>query len=312
MSASTFRHDAAIFSSPEEMCASVVPFLDEAVESGIPAFVRLEDDLAAMVREAVARPDAVGFVSGASQPNPLRAIQEMNEAVMAQLETGAEEIRLIGCVPHASRTTPQAWEQWARYEAAYNRMYAGLPLWGICCYDVPPPEHALDDVLATHTRLRAEDGSWRQSSEYVDPDRWLAQRAAASVERLDEGAPAFELTGPHLSQAREAVARLAVEAGLAADRVDDLVLAVNEVVTNAFLHGCPPVTLRGWRSAEGVLLTVHDRGPGVADALAGMTPPSDDRSLGGRGVRLARLCTDLMTLRQDADGFTVRMASWTP
>lgn len=311
MSVATFRHDAAVFSSPERMAATVAPFLDEAVEAGIPTLVRLEDDLADLVRESLATPDAVGFVGGASEANPLRAIREMNEAAMARLDAGVEQIRLIGCVPRASRATLQAWEQWARYEAAYNQMYAGLPLWGICCYDVPPPEHALDDILATHPRMLDEDGTWRQSEAYVDPHRWLADRSAASVERLDGTAPAFELAEPQLGQAREAVARLAVEAGLAADRVDDLVLAVNEVVTNAYRHGRPPVTLRGWRSEEGVLVAVEDRGTGVADALAGMAPPPhDDRTLGGRGVRLARLCSDLMTLRRERDRFTVRLASW--
>jgi anti-sigma regulatory factor (Ser/Thr protein kinase) len=309
---SRFRHDAAIFSSPEEMIGTVVPFLDEAVERGIPAYVRLEDDLAAMVRERLAEPDGVGFAPGASLAHPLRALRAMNDGAIGDAGAGAEEIRLVGCIPQPSQATPQDWEQWARYEAALNRIYADVPIWGLCCYVPPPPAHARDDVLATHSGV-LEHGRWRSSEEYVEPSRWLAGRAPASVERLDEQPPAFELTNPDPAEAREVVARLAARAGLRRERADDLVLAVNEVVTNAFLHGRPPVTLRGWSGRDGVLVAVRDHGTGLGDEFAGVMPPrQDDRTLGGRGVPLARMCSDLMSLRLDADGFTVRLAVWGP
>lgn len=304
-----FRHDAGFFSSPEETVTAVVPFLDEAVERGIPAYVRLEDDLAAMVRERLAEPEAVGFVEGASLANPLRAVRAMNDAAIDVVDAGVEEVRLVGCVPRASLGSKHGWEQWARYEAALNHIYAGIPLWGLCCYSTPPPAHVRADVLATHTGVLDDGGRWQPSEEYVDPASWIAARALTSVELLDEGAPAFELADPHPGRAREAVARLATDAGLGAERVDDLVLAVNEVVTNGFLHGSRPVTLRGWSDHEGVLLTVEDHGAGIDDDFAGMMPPRhDDRTLGGRGVRLARMCSDLVTFRRNPDSFTVRLA----
>lgn len=307
-----FRHDAAIFSTPEEMLGTVVPFLDEAVERGIPAYVRLEDDLAAMVRDRLVEPDGVGFVEGASLAHPLRALRAMNDGAVGDADAGAEEVRLVGCVPQGSQATAQGWEQWARYESALNRIYADIPLWGLCCYTPPPPAHAHDDVLATHTGV-LEHGRWRPSAEYVEPDRWLAARAPASVELLDQNPPAFDLADPHPAEAREVVARLAARAGLRGEKADDLVLAVNEVVTNAFLHGRPPVSLRGWSGRDGVLVAVQDRGAGIADDFAGVMPPlQDDRTLGGRGVPLARMCSDLMSFRLGADGFTVRLAVWRP
>lgn len=304
-----FRHDAGLFGSAEEMLDTIVPLLDEAAASGTPAVVRFEDDLAARVHDRVAHPERVDFVEGAAEPNPVRAVRSTTEVTQGHLDDGAAPVLLVGTVPHDSFDSDCGWEQWARYEGALNEMYADFPVWGICCYPTDPDPGVEADVLATHTGLVGSDG-WRRNPSYVEPRRFLAGRTAVPAERLDEGPPAFELHEPHPGFARESVRRLAERAGFGIHQADDLVLGANEILTNAFLHGQRPVALRGWVDDGDVLLSVADAGPGVDDPFVGMLAPAGDRDKpGGYGVWLARMCTDLVTFRRDAEGFTVRMAA---
>lgn len=303
------RHDAAAFGSSDEMLSVVVPFLDEAVATGVPAIVRFGDDWAAALRERLAAPERVEFVGGGADPNPVRAMRAMHEAVLAHLANGAPRIRLLGSVPDASLVSGTGWEQWARYEAAFNETFADVPARVVCCYPSWPGSQVADDVAATHAGLRGGDG-WRESPSYVDPRCFVADRKPTPAERLDTGPPAFELHDPHPSIARESVRRLGERAGFGDGQVDDLVLGANEVVTNAFLHGRTPVVVRGWVADGALLLTVRDGGSGVADPFIGMLQPADDRPApGGYGLWLARMCTDLVSFSHEADGFTVRMAA---
>ena len=303
------RHEAAVFDSTEHMLHVVVPFLDEATAAGTPAVVRFGEEWAARLRDRVADPGRVDFVGGADDENPIRAVRAMNEAAQGHLEAGAPQIRLVGGVPDSAMSSRWAWEQWARYEAAFNEMYADLPAVALCCYPAWPAGNVHDDIAATHPRLVGGDGA-RENSSYVDPRRFVADRNPAPAERLDEDAPALELHDPHPGIAREAVRRLAERAHLADGQVEDLVLGANEVFTNAFLHGSRPVELRGWVADDELLLSIRDHGVGVDDPFVGMLqPPADRPEPGGYGVWLARMCSDLVTLRRDPDGFTVRMTA---
>jgi anti-sigma regulatory factor (Ser/Thr protein kinase) len=97
---------------------------------------------------------------------------------------------------------------------------------------------------------------------------------------------------------------------LAADSVDDLVLAVGEVVTNAVRHGEPPVRVRLWTTPGRVVCSVTDQGRGVQDPVAGYRPVRGEGLLqGGMGLWLARQLTHRLHLSQRPDGFTVRLTA---
>jgi anti-sigma regulatory factor (Ser/Thr protein kinase) len=303
------RHEAAAFGSSDAMLSVVVPLLDEAVATGVPAIVRFGDDWAAPLRERLAAPERVEFVGGGADPNPIRAVRAMREAALAHLADGADQVRLLGSVPDSSLASGASWEQWARYEAAFNETFADVPAWAVCCYPTWPGSQVTDDVASTHSRLGGVDG-WRESPSYVDPRCFVADRKPTPAERLDAGPPAIELHDPHPAIARDSARRLGERAGLDAGQVDDFVLGANEVITNAFLHGRKPVVVRGWVGDGALLLTVRDGGSGVADPFIGMLQPGDNRSVpGGYGIWLARMCSDLVSFSQDADGFTVRMTA---
>jgi anti-sigma regulatory factor (Ser/Thr protein kinase) len=109
---------------------------------------------------------------------------------------------------------------------------------------------------------------------------------------------------------RRAIGSFAVDARLSGSRTEEVVLAVNEVTTNAVIHGRPPTTVRAWRTEDEIVIEVTDAGDGIRDVLAGqrMPPPT---SVAGRGLWLTRLLCDAVEIRNGA-GCTVTMHAATP
>ena len=131
--------------------------------------------------------------------------------------------------------------------------------------------------------------------------------AAYLASQVESTAPAMDLTDPAPVNARQATRRLIAEAGLSADVGDGLIGAVSEVVTNAALHGAPPVRVRGWVQDGRAVVTVSDTGAGPTDPLVGLQPMPRDPGEGGFGLFLARqMCSELTMGRHDG-GFTVRL-----
>ena len=75
--------------------------------------------------------------------------------------------------------------------------------------------------------------------------------------------------------------------GVSAELVDDVVLLVSELVTNAVIHGRPPVEVRLRRSLDSVVLEVHD---GATTLPRKQRPAPEDEH--GRGLLLVALLAD--------------------
>jgi anti-sigma regulatory factor (Ser/Thr protein kinase) len=112
-----------------------------------------------------------------------------------------------------------------------------------------------------------------------------------------------EFTLHGLRYVRDLVSRVAGLAGIPVRGIDDLVWAVNEITTNAIVHGggrgCITLTATG----SGVRVAVTDWGPGLAGSIADDGPPSN--APGGRGLWLARKLYPQMTVTTSPAGTTV-------
>lgn len=129
---------------------------------------------------------------------------------------------------------------------------------------------------------------------------------------------AAHFTRREITAVRGAVSRHAADAGLHGERLHDFVLAVNEIVTNAVVHGGGHGELRLWTVGQTVGCDVVDDGPqhdGEPVRIAGVPGdglgPREDvpEERGGRGLMLARLLVDSLDVRRSPDGTAVRLVS---
>ena len=108
---------------------------------------------------------------------------------------------------------------------------------------------------------------------------------------------------------RHAFATNAAGAGLRDQRLDDFVLAVNELITNAVRHGGGQGEVRLWLTGATLVCEVSDGGAGIrADRLANHERPAPDTA-GGWGLWLADQLSDSMVVTTGPAGTTVRITT---
>lgn len=110
-----------------------------------------------------------------------------------------------------------------------------------------------------------------------------------------------------ITPVRHAVSRTAVGAGLHGPRLEDFVLAANEIVTNAVRHAGGRGTVRMWTAGGALVCEVTDKGGGIPpERLNGQVlPPS--HAISGRGLWLARHLVDEVTVSTGVAGTIVML-----
>ena len=200
--------------------------------------------------------------------------------------------------------TPVEILDYRRLESAAGLVFAEQPVDLLCPYDARLPGHLVDIALAAHDGV-CEDGSVTPNARFQDPLAVLADLAAVSRP------PAYAATLDCSQHAGVALVRGLVRtrgADLGLDRgvLDDLELAVTEVVTNAQLHGSPPVLVHVYDEDETWVWHVQDRGGLPVHPLAGLLPP-DEPAEHGYGLWLARQLVAAVDVGRDDTGTHVRL-----
>jgi serine/threonine-protein kinase RsbW len=114
-----------------------------------------------------------------------------------------------------------------------------------------------------------------------------------------------------VTELRHSVAACARSAGLRDERLDDFVLAVNELITNAVRHGGGQGWLQLWGEPGLVSCEVSDHGRGIsAESLENRSRPAPETA-GGWGLWLARELTDAMDVETGPAGTRVRITATT-
>ena len=305
-----FVHQALIYGSEQEFMEVVLPFVAEGLSSDEPTLVAVQDRHVRNLR---------GALGGTPEGLTLVAVEDWYETSARTRDKFARwvlertarpgRIRLIGEPPWALGHKAQV-RDWARSESVINVAFAGLPLTLICPYDAEAlPEEVLGHARDTHPEIVDCDGS-APSRSYVDP-RDFCGRLDATVE-AQRHAPSLELQFAldDLGVVRRLIGSFALDAGLTGARTEEIVLAANEIATNAVIHGRPPTTVRGWHGNAEIIVEVADGGDGIQDVLAGQLSPPAEVS-GGRGLWLTRLLCDAVEVC-NAGGCIVTMHAATP
>ncbi|MFP5220337.1 MAG: anti-sigma factor RsbA family regulatory protein [Actinomycetes bacterium] len=299
-------HQALLYRTGREFADAVVPYVrdglaqrDRVVVITSPGNVELlRRELMPEEQEAVELRCA-----DASYIRPGPALAGYHELLAGHARSG-QRLRVVGEQPLAALPDKHVREL-CRVDAAFNDVcsFPGVSI--VCPYDVGAlAPDVIDLVRRSHPELTS-GGRRRRNPDYVTPAELLAEHRHGPP--LDEpNGPLRELIRPtRPSEARAFVADSARQLGVDGPRLDDFLIAVNEITANAFRHATID-RVRVWREADRLCCGVRDSGPGLADPLAGYRQPALDASA-GRGMWLAHQLADLVEVRTGPTGTVVRL-----
>lgn len=189
-------------------------------------------------------------------------------------------------------------DHWARLDIALDVALEGLPLTVLCPLTGP--------VGGLHP-LVLRDGVRVADSTYVPPTTAIRRYPLPPAPDLGPPAAHLHFSVADLHALRAMVEDVAAGAGLEPGRVDDLVLAVNELASNSVEHGPGAGTLRMWADGDGVTAEIGDTGT-IDVPFPGLVAPPV-RGARGRGLWLASELTDVLQVWSGPDGTTFRATS---
>ena len=301
------RHDAFLYRSDAEFGAAASRFAAEGLAAGEAVVAVTTASHAALLRSSLG-PDAerVSFVASSDwYRRPPSAIAGFGATVEGLLADGASGVRVLNEIDFGA--TAREHREWARYEAVINHVFAAAPVAIVCPYRADDlPAFLLESACRTHPHL-LRDGRRQANADYRAPADFLADLPAAGpIEDADVLAELQVTTD--LGALRGTVIAAGRHVGLSDERLDEAVLAVNELVTNALLHGLRPVVLRLLADADHFYCEVRDAGSGIADPWAGLLPPDEERVGGGRGLWIAGQFSDGLEIGYAEGGTLTRVA----
>jgi anti-sigma regulatory factor (Ser/Thr protein kinase) len=301
----TFAHEVMLYAGTDEFVAGCAAFIHEGVAAAEPVLVVVGAHKIDLLREELSgEAGEVLFADMADVgTNPARIIPTWQAFVDEHLRVD-RPVRGIGEPIWAGRT-PIELVECQRHEALLNVAFAYAPAWQLLCpYDITTlPEAVIDEALrnhpiVTHGAKRMASDRYRGLDEFIRPfDAPLPEPPATAIE--------LPFDRHSLMDGRYLVYCRAADAGLSEARTNDIVLAVNEILTNSVRHGGGGGVLRIWQDDGRIVCEVEDRGL-IADPLVDRRRP-DPEQAGGRGLWMANQVCDLVQIRTRDTGNTVRL-----
>lgn len=299
-----FRHEALFYAGEDGFLRGTLPFIAEAFDAGEPVLVAVAEQRAVQLQRALgADRDRVRFLDMRELGgNPARVIPAWRECVS---EFGAgQRVRGIGEPAWPGRSEAELAEC-ERHESLLNLAFADGPEWSLLCpYDLD----ALDPAVVRAARLThpgvLHEGISRRNDSYLPLHR-APSPLAGSLQEPPADRDELAFTAHGLGAVRNLVARRAASAELGEAPREDLVLAVNELVTNSVQYGGGGGILRIWTEPGALVCDVRDRGY-IDDPLVGRIAPPVDQH-GGRGLWLVNHLCDLAQIRSTPNGTIVRV-----
>jgi anti-sigma regulatory factor (Ser/Thr protein kinase) len=303
--AATFHHEAMFYAGDDEFVERSRAFVEDGLDRGEPVLVMVRSRKLELLREALGeRASDVQLVDmeGIGR-NPARIIPAWGRFVAHHATDATSGMRGIGEPIWAERDEAELAEC-QLHESLINLAFAAANSFRLICpYDTEGlPEDVIAEARRSHPVV-SHAGELAHCGDYCG----IEKAAARFSEPLPEPPVEFEELTVNLGALREArrlVRRRAEAAGLRA-RVDDLVLAVNEILSNSLHHAHENGSLRVWDDPDGLVCEVRDGGH-ILHPLIGREEPEPGR-VGGHGIWLVNLVCDLVQVRSSPDGSTVRM-----
>jgi anti-sigma regulatory factor (Ser/Thr protein kinase) len=294
-------HQALFYENEREYLDGVLGFITPALDAEEPVAAAVPPGRGELLRDALNGTAADVEILDMYElgRNPSRIIPAVEQ--MLAKHAGAR-LHYIGEPIWPGRSEEEIREA-TKHEALINLAWPGAPIRVLCPYDAVGLEpHVLADAERTHPCL-IRGGAEVPSPAYDGPAIPFGSDEALAPPPPEAISLAFGLED--LPSARMLVLDQATRIGLATQRTEDLVLAVNELATNAVRHGQGGGVLQMWNHRGKLVCQIEDRGY-ITDLLAGRRMPAPD-SAGGMGLWLVNQLCDLVEVRSFADGTTVRV-----
>jgi anti-sigma regulatory factor (Ser/Thr protein kinase) len=305
--ATRLQHSVAFYDADTDLMTQLVPVVEAASAAGEPIALALRPTTEVALRGeascdvsdaiALARPDGPDGPSG--QTLAARWARELRTLTAS----GSRPVCVV--TEHWDAFDGRDGGFWTELDAAANVALSDLPVAMTCFYPTYPLHEAVLTGARRNHRTVLHHGQPADNADYLSPQEVL----------LASPAPAPLMLGPPderrtfgawaLNDVRTGVAAMLVAAGFGEDRREDVVLAVNEIATNAVEHGPGDAEICLWSDADGFVVEVHDRGV-LDNPLPGLIAPHPAEPR-GRGVWIARQLCDSLHVWADGDGTHVRL-----
>nr|WP_275941357.1 sensor histidine kinase [Planosporangium flavigriseum] len=294
-------HQALIYRDAQQFLAAVLPFITEGLGRGEPVLAVATEANCGLLRDELGKYAAdVQFVEPTRwYDSPGRALATCHRYVHER-RNGHNQVRVVG-EPTWAGLDPLETAGWKRFEASLNIALAAAPAWLLCSYD---ERVVAPGVIADARRTHPELSGGGKSAEYSNPAGFCSE-LQTPLEPAPEGSYAALNFDGDPAPVRRFVVAEAARLGLPIGCLDDLILAVNEVATNAIRHGAGSGRVQVWRDERYLICEVFDAGQ-ATEGLFNMVPPRPD-SEGGHGMWITRQLCDLVEIRSLPNGTTIRL-----
>jgi anti-sigma regulatory factor (Ser/Thr protein kinase) len=289
-----YRHEALFYAGLDGFVAAAVPFLQDGLAAGEPAFVAAPQDELEALRDEFRGSEGIRFADMAVVgKNPACIIAAWHEFVDAHAGTG-RRLRGIGQPIFAARSTTEIGEC-QRHEALLNVAFkVAPPLWLVCPYDTAtlPP----DVIAAAHHSHPHTSGHTHGPAAHYDEAELLRSVFAGPWPEPPDGTTAFDIAATgEISAVRRFATEHAARLGVPAAEHDDVALIVSELISNAVRHGGGRGVLHVWRDGDELVLQSRNRGA-LGDPLVGRLRPGAGQP-DGRGLWIINQLCDLLQIR---------------
>ena len=306
---SAFSHHLLLHGSDDELLSTVVPFLRVGVRADQGVVVCCRAHTTGLLQGELGRDGQVVYLDYDETYNtPIAAIATYQQLIDQYLAAGSDHVRVVAEAVYDR--APDQRVEWSRYEAVANRAMQPYPVSAVCLYDTRQiPTDMLEAGRLTHPTL-ITGASRSDNPDYIEPGEFLRRTNQPPPDPLEHKPPDLEMDRvTDLDEMRRQLEACLFRTTHMAHEATDVILAANEVTTNAIRHGRPPVTLRLWVEPDRCVCTVTDQGTGIDDPFAGYIWPGSLSKIAthGMGLWLARRLCDRVDIFRAHEGFTVRL-----
>jgi anti-sigma regulatory factor (Ser/Thr protein kinase) len=300
-----FRHEALLYVGEVDFVRWTSSFIRDGIEAGEPVLVVVGAERIADLRDELGpQSSAVRFSDMVDiGRNPARIIPVWKAFVDEHRALG-RPLRGIGEPIWAARG-PAELIECERHEALLNLAFADTrAFWLLCPYDTRSlARSVVEEAHRNHPFVW--DGSGHRRNREFRTLREIAEPFDVPLPEPPSESEEIRFAMSDLAGVRASVERHAARCGLEPSRAEDLVLAVNEIVTNSVRHGGGAGVLQMWEADDSLIAEIRDVGH-IDRPLLGREQPTLDQS-SGFGLWIANQVCDLVQIRTFPEGSVVRL-----